>query len=101
MSEVNNHHFKTESGIPNGGSASGTGFTIVWQRGPLLESGRNGAFIEEILSAVVSRLEFFQESACAHPRNEEAIQHINDAVRSLNSRTEERQARGVEGSYVK
>lgn len=94
-----NHHFKTESGIPNGGQAYGTGFAIVWQRGPM-KDGQNGAFVENVLDAVVSRLESLQESPFAHESNAKAIDLINAAVAALNERTLERKERGVEGTHT-
>ena len=100
MSSLVNHNFKNENGLPEGGHVFGPGFAIAWQRGPLSE-GQNGAFVEDILRAVEMRLGFFQSSELSHPKNAAAIDLIREAIRALDERTAERQARGVEGPYVK
>jgi hypothetical protein len=43
-------------GKPAGGFAYGTGFTIVWQDGPVHANEPNGASPEMILSVVAQRL---------------------------------------------
>lgn len=40
-----------ENGYHQGGQSIGDSYTIVWQRGPLNESGRNGAFLIDVLGA--------------------------------------------------
>ena len=91
-------------GNPEGGEVIGTGITIVWQKGPL---GRgtdrkepNGAFVEDVIKAAISRLEFYQESKFACQHNEAALEHLKLALAVLNTRTQEREARGVEGENL-
>lgn len=92
-----------EVGRPNGGVVVGTGFTIAWQAGPL---GRgedrkapNGAFVEDVIEAAKQRIEHYQEYfPCGE--NEVALNHLGLALEALNSRTAEREARGVEGTHV-
>lgn len=53
--------FADDEGRPDGGISDGPGFTVSWQRGPLVlpdgtELPRNGAFVEEVLGACRDRL---------------------------------------------
>ena len=48
-----NKNWTDENGNHIGGQSIGDGFTIVWQRGPLNESGRNGAFLIEVLCGCI------------------------------------------------
>lgn len=93
-------------GNPTGGVVVGTGFIIAWQDGPLGRDGDrqtpNGAFIEDVLSAVLQRLVFYQEAnrgkfSCAE--NAVAIEYIEQALIALDSRTKAREERGVEGTH--
>lgn len=85
--------------------SSGRGFTISWQNGPL---GRgedrkepNGAFVEDIIQAARERIEFYQNSGFSCRENEEAIRFLENAEAALDSRTKERESRGVEGTHNK
>jgi len=62
---VEEHHWLDDQENPAGGGSQGTGFEIVWQDGPLVENGRNGAFVEDVLKAVIGRLEFYERSKYA------------------------------------
>ena len=98
---VHNCHHHNQHGDPAGGHSSGNGFAIHWQDGPTGEAGgRNGAFVEEVIEAVISRLQAFQASRFAHPANAEAIMLLEDANTHLNERTAERKSRGVEGRNI-
>lgn len=97
------NHWNDSNGNPAGGCTFGTGFTISWQNGPL---GRgpdrrppNGAFVEDIISAALDRLQFYQSSRFACPANQDAINHLHLALLVLQTRTEEREKRGVEGTH--
>lgn len=92
-----------KDGNPAGGVASGTGFCISWQNGPL---GRgkdrkepNGAFVEDIIKVVIERLEFYQESQFACEQNQKALGPLHAALTCLNNRTQDREQRGVEGLH--
>ena len=96
-------HRVDEKGNPAGGATCGVGFTINWQDGPL---GRgddrlapNGAFVETVISAVASRLQFYQSSKFRCPENAKALGHLHDALNILNNRTCQRENRGVEGTH--
>ena len=92
-----------ENGNPAGGSLSGKGLSIEWQDGPL---GRgedrqepNGAFVETVIAAAESRLEFYQEGKFACADNAEALDLLKQARAVLNRRTLRREAQGVEGTH--
>ena len=92
-----------ENGNPAGGSVTGTGISINWQNGPL---GRgddrqepNGAFVEGVIQAAISRLEYFQASRFSCHENAAALGHLRLALASLELRTKLREERGVEGTH--
>ena len=45
-------NWSDDDGNHSGGQSIGESYTIAWQRGPLKESGRNGAFLIEVLEAL-------------------------------------------------
>lgn len=95
-----------KEGNPAGGLVHGTGLYICWQNGPL---GRgedrkkpNGAFVETVIAAVIQRIEYYQTASgrrFACQENEAAIQHLEVALEFLNQRTQQREARDVEGTH--
>jgi hypothetical protein len=97
------NHYTDSSGNPAGGTTYGRGFAIGWQCGPL---GRgddrkepNGAFVEDIIKAAVDRLEFYQASPFACQENRDAIYYLEKALDRLVTRTQKREAAGVEGTH--
>lgn len=99
-------HWQDENGNPSGGTSFGTGFAVSWQHGPLGRgedrTAPNGAFVETLLSVVEGRLNFYQEAAEGRfkcKENHEAIRHIQLALEWLESRTAQRELRGVEGTH--
>jgi len=97
------HHWTDEQGRPAGGVTYGTGFAISWQHGPL---GRgpdrkapNGAFVEDVLAAVIDRIECYQQSEFACSENDEALDYLRSAAEHLDNRTKDREARQVEGTH--
>ena len=101
---VYSHHRNDENGNPAGGNTYGNGFAIAWQNGPLgRENDRkepNGAFVEDIIYAAVNRLEFYQNSEFACEENAEALKALRLALEWLDSRTYNREKRGVEGTHA-
>lgn len=95
-------------GNPAGGSVTGTGLNISWQRGPL---GRgedrqlpNGAFVETVISAAVQRIQYYQTTSSgkfACRENAIAITKLEEALLWLDKRTRDREARSVEGTHQK
>ncbi len=74
------------------------GLNMKFQDGPVA-AGVNGITNEVLLAVLESRLTGFQSGRFAHPKNAEALQYIRSAMFALKSRTQERQERGVEGTY--
>lgn len=96
-------HWLDLNGNPAGGTSSGKGVCISWQNGPLAVSGErlepNGAFVETVLSMVVDRINFYENSKFSSTFNREAIYHIQQALSFLDARTKDREKRGVEGTH--
>ena len=74
-------------------------FVVLFQNGPILEAGVNGLTHEVLLAIVADRLHSFQRGPYANKYNAEARHHITEALVALKRRTEERMARGVEGTH--
>ena len=95
------HTFTVDAeGNPFGGISQGHGFSVKWQRGPVTpERGRNGAFIEELLTACIERLRDYQGGRFACIENEDAIRLLEAGRAALFARTADRAQRGVEGTH--
>jgi hypothetical protein len=74
---------------------------IHFQTGPIAEAGVNGVSNEALLAIVEDRLLGFQAGAFACESNARALYHVQAAMEALRLRTQERLARGVEGTNVK
>jgi hypothetical protein len=91
--------FKTdENNNPTGGSTTGIGMSIEWQDG-IKNNGQNGAFVEDVITAAIQRLEFFNDSKFRCRENSLAITKLEEALLWLNYRTANRQNQGVENTY--
>ena len=97
-----------ENGNPAGGVATGRGFTISYQNGPLGRVGTeervepNGAFVEDVVEAVKKRMEFYQtagDGKFACEENEESIKHLEGFLRVQRSRTARRTEAKTEGTH--
>ena len=104
-------------GKPAGGLAQGVGINIQWQDGPIQAQeveglgirsqqavlpeckGHNGAFVEGVLGAAVSRLEWYQAGPWKCAENAEAIECIAKALAALEKRTARRVKAGVEETH--
>jgi len=71
---------------------------VVFQKGPIKESGVNGVSNESLLAIVQDRLLSFQRGPYACDENNEALMAVESAIFNLNKRTEARMQRGVEGT---
>lgn len=93
-----------ENGNPAGGHVHGHGMNIDWQNGPLGRGAEriepNGAFVETVISAALQRIEYYQAGKFACIENAEAIAHLRLALAALNSRTNSREIRQVEGTHT-
>lgn len=96
------HNWSDEDGNPAGGSAYGQGFSISWQNGPLgkgkARKQPNGAFVETVLWAVIQRIRYYQRSKFACHENDEALHHLESAMKAMQKRTARRIAEGTEGT---
>lgn len=96
-------HWSDEEERPAGGVATGRGFTISWQNGPLGRGNErkepNGAFVETMIVVCINRLQFYQRSEFACEENEEAIEKLFTALGYLELRTKRRKDVGTEGTH--
>jgi len=96
-------NYVDESGNPTGGFVTAPGMTIVWQDGPLgrgeARKAPNGAFVETVIAAALVRLGHYQDSKFNCTENQQAIDHLRLALKSLESRTARRESAGVEGTH--
>lgn len=74
---------------------------ILFQLGPVLETGVNGCFMEDLIAICIDRLEAFQAGEFNCHENAAALDSLKSALYSLNQRTRDRQFREVEGKTVK
>lgn len=90
-------------GNPTGGSVDGIGINITWQNGPLGRGAerkeQNGAMVEDVIEAVLIRMNFYQDSKFKCRENALAITKLEEALHWLNHRTQRREAAGTEGTH--
>lgn len=72
--------------------------SMYFQEGPVKEVDINGFSNEQVILAVLTRLEAFQNSPYKCKENEDAIFHLNEALEAMYSRTCNREKRNVEGT---
>lgn len=104
-SRISQEHLVDAEGRPAGGSTYGPGFHAEWQNGPLVVDGvrrrQTGAFVEDVIAAVIGRIEFYQASEFHCVENAVALGHLKAAAEVLAERTRGREDRGVEGTHTK
>ena len=99
-------HWVDSNGNPAGGVSTGRGMTLSWQNGPLGTIGTtgrrdpNGAFVEDVIQAVIGRIEFYQASRFACEENADALIALRIAANRLDDRTKDREARVVERTHA-
>lgn len=71
------HHNLDAEGKPSGGRVKGTGFDFEWNSGP--DEKPNGAYLDDVLEAAVSRLQFLQVAA-PNRANAIALNHLQTAL---------------------
>ena len=71
--------------------------SIDFQNGGIAENGVNGITNEALLAIVIHRLKCFQSGRFPCDENANALEDIECALHHLESRTQQRKARGVEG----
>ena len=55
--------------------------------------------MEDVIAAVIDRIEFYQESRFACRSNARALEKLKAALAELEARTKEREVRDVEGTH--
>ncbi|HVZ79438.1 MAG TPA: hypothetical protein VHE12_01405 [bacterium] len=92
-----------ENGVPSGGTVRGIGLTVTWQEGPLgrpeARKEQNGALVEDLLQVCLDRLKLFQDTRFNCPENVLAASSIEEALKWLQKRTEDREKRLVDGTF--
>jgi hypothetical protein len=83
------------------GSSEHTMERILFQNGPIKESGVNGVTQEALLAIVIDRLRSFQAGEYSCRENAIALTHCEEALMWLQRRTVARIKRGVEGTHAK
>lgn len=74
---------------------------IAFQNGPIKEKGVNGVTNEDLIAIVIDRMRGFQSGNYACRDNALALTKLEEALMWLRNRTNEREARGVEGTHQK
>ncbi len=74
---------------------------ILFQNGPIAETGVTGISNEALIAVVIDRLRGFQSGQYACRENALALTKLQEALMWLQKRTLDRAARGVEGTSQK
>ncbi len=74
--------------------------TIEFQNGPIKEFGVNGVMNEDLIAIVIDRMRGFQSGKYSCRDNAMALAKLEEALMWLRNRTNNREARGVEGTNV-
>jgi hypothetical protein len=72
---------------------------VKFQKGPVKETVANGCFIEDLITIVIDRLQGFQNGDFPCRENALALTKLEEALHWLDHRTNDRQRRGVEGTF--
>lgn len=73
---------------------------VSFQNGPIKEAGVNGVANEDLIAIVIDRLRGFQSGDYKCRDNAIALTKLEEALMWLRNRTNEREARGVEGRNI-
>ena len=71
---------------------------VSFQNGPIKEFGVNGVMNEDLIAIVIDRMRGFQSGDYKCRDNALALTKLEEALMWLRNRTNEREARGVEGT---
>jgi len=74
---------------------------VNFQDGPIKEAGVNGIHNEDLIAIVIDRMRGFQSGDYACRDNDLALTKLEESLFWLRNRTNEREARGVEGTNKK
>lgn len=92
------HHFLVADAPQNGDTDARILARIDFQEGPIKECGVNGVANEDLINMVICRLEHFQKTEFACRENALAITKLEESLMWLRKRTNDREARSVEGT---
>lgn len=97
-----NHEYEVRGLPPEGATISEDEIyaKIKFQKGAIKESGINGCHNEDLIAIVIDRLQGFQSGIFSCRENAIAITKLEEALLWLNKRTNDRIARGVEGTNI-
>lgn len=71
---------------------------IPFQHGPVNEQAINGCHNEDLIHIVIDRLTRFQSGPYRCDENQQALDHLHNALASLHTRTQRRKDKGIEGT---
>lgn len=93
------NELKTSDDNPTGGKTTLSDGTVInWQDG-IIKGGQNGVFIEDLITAAIERLEYFNDSKFRCRENSVAITKLEESLMWLRYRTAKREDQGVENTY--
>jgi len=99
---ANHEYIVLLSNVPQGEETTDQPLGIVkFQNGPIKEAGVNGVMNEDLIAIVIDRMRGFQSGDFACRDNALALTKLEEALMWLRNRTNEREARGVEGTHIK
>lgn len=84
---------------PEWGKAVFSRSVLVFQNGPIRETGVNGITHEVLIEIILDRLKGFQTTKYVCRENEMAIKALEEAKNWLNARTQKRMDQGIEGTH--
>ena len=96
-----NHHYSIGPIVPAQDNEVSWCLPIKFQNGPIKEAGVNGVMNEDLLAILIDRMRGFQSGDYACDANKHALYYLENALTALRERTDEREARGVEGTHEK
>ena len=94
------HQYSVETEPQTADSPVAVYAQVSFQKGGVGVVGVNGCHNEDLIAIVIDRLQCFQSSAFSCRENALALTKLEEALHWLNSRTKERQNRGVEGTHA-
>jgi hypothetical protein len=99
---VSERHDIDTTGAPAGGSTSGPGITIEWQKGPVGrgagQSEATGALPEGVIQAAIGRLQWLSTTRFKARELSLAITKLEEALHWLQALEDDRERRGISGT---
>ena len=92
------HVYSVESVPPKADDPIATFASVTFQKGPVKENGVNGCHNEDLIAIVIHRLQHLNQGYFRCRENSTAITKLEESLMWLRKRTEDRVARGVEGT---